>query len=291
MDNASPSADSGAGFTMAQLRDCHVAALERVLLLATRPLAHARAAVWDDEHEVYVSVGSPHRSRARHAWSMIAAACTASGRAVVLSEHAAAIELRIGQRRCRGMLALWNDGGTQLLSERRELIEGIAAVAEAQCELYRAVVGMRIAILDVAAQAVASSSNGDFPERRMKLPTALPRGAIFVFDRELRYHVAEGELLDQWARIPRELILGRTLHEVVSPANQTFLERLYRDTLAGEALRFEVGAEGRTYEAQSIPIRGVRGDVTRGVLLVHDISDLKQLEARLSQSANPPGSR
>ena len=60
-----------------------------------------------------------------------------------------------------------------------------------------------------------------------------PNGAIYVFDRDLRYLVAEGELLPVFGQTPAT-IEGKTISALFDPATVQTIEPRYRRTLAGE---------------------------------------------------------
>ncbi|HYP97353.1 MAG TPA: diguanylate cyclase [Polyangiaceae bacterium] len=109
----------------------------------------------------------------------------------------------------------------------------------------------------------------------------LPNGAVFVFDHDLRYLVADGEALLQSVGFSSQALVGKTLSEIARPDNLEALTERYRAALAGESQRFEVVRGPKTYALDIVPVRDDQGRVTAGVALVYDVTSHKQTEAAL----------
>ncbi len=67
----------------------------------------------------------------------------------------------------------------------------------------------------------------------------LPNGAVFVFDHDLRYLVADGEALLQSVGFSSQALVGKTLAEIATPEHLEAMTARYRAALAGESQRFE----------------------------------------------------
>jgi diguanylate cyclase (GGDEF)-like protein len=106
----------------------------------------------------------------------------------------------------------------------------------------------------------------------------LPNGAVLMFDRELRYIMADGEQLLSGVGLSRERLVGRTLQEVASPQGLAVVEPLYRAALSGESGSLEMVRDEKAYALTAVPVRD--GDtITAGLLMVYDITTHKRGEA------------
>lgn len=110
-----------------------------------------------------------------------------------------------------------------------------------------------------------------------------PNGAVILFDRELRYLVADGAGLEETG-LSRELLEGKRLQEIFAPELSAHLEPFFQATLAGEPQVYEVPYAGRIYENRTFPIRNEESEVIAGLLMTQDITARKQTEAELARS-------
>lgn len=120
-----------------------------------------------------------------------------------------------------------------------------------------------------------------------------PNGAIFLFDRDLRFTLADGAGLAA-AKLTREQIEGKTLWETRPPASVERLLPYYQQALAGQPSIFEVPYEDRVYQTHITPIRNERGEIQGGMVITQEITEHKratteihrlnsQLEQRVDQ--------
>lgn len=109
-----------------------------------------------------------------------------------------------------------------------------------------------------------------------------PDGAVYVFDQELRFIVAEGRGLAGigWRR---ELLEGMSVAEL-DPETRNIIEPLYRRVLAGESFRLETEYRGHTILSNYLPIRDSKGVIRQGLVVSLDITDRKQAENALRES-------
>ncbi|MEQ8960176.1 MAG: PAS domain-containing protein, partial [Coleofasciculus sp. C2-GNP5-27] len=112
-----------------------------------------------------------------------------------------------------------------------------------------------------------------------------PNGAIFLFDPNLRYLVADGQALAQ-AGHRGEALRGKTLWEVLPPENCALVEPLYHAALAGVEQTQEISLRGFTYLCQSTAVRNDAGTIIAGMVVTQDITDRKQFEQALIRSEN-----
>ncbi|MEQ9236320.1 PAS domain S-box protein [Coleofasciculus sp. E2-BRE-01] len=112
-----------------------------------------------------------------------------------------------------------------------------------------------------------------------------PNGAIFLFDHNLRYLVADGQALAE-AGHRGEALLGKTPLEVLPPENCAMVEPLYHAALAGIEQTQEINLGGFTYLCQSTAVRNDAGNIIAGMVVTQDITDRKQFEQALIRSEN-----
>ncbi|MEQ9553273.1 MAG: PAS domain S-box protein [Coleofasciculus sp. G3-WIS-01] len=112
-----------------------------------------------------------------------------------------------------------------------------------------------------------------------------PNGAIFLFDPNLRYLVADGQALAQ-AGYSWEALHGKTLWEVLPPATCVMVEPLYHAALAGIEQTQEISIGGLTYLCQSTAVRNDAGEVIAGMVVTQDITERKEFEQALIRSEN-----
>ncbi|MCS6934258.1 MAG: PAS domain S-box protein [Chitinophagales bacterium] len=114
----------------------------------------------------------------------------------------------------------------------------------------------------------------------------LPKAAMFIFDRDLRYILAEGPLIGYISK-PKEQIEGKTIYETIGLNELPKVEELYRNILNGNFSEMEQTYAGRHLKVHHIPIRDDEGNIIYGMVMVFDITDLKdtqkELEIRAAQ--------
>ncbi len=110
-----------------------------------------------------------------------------------------------------------------------------------------------------------------------------PNGAVLLFDRDLRYQLADGKGL-AGSGISKAELEGKTIWQVFSPEICTQIEPLYRAALRGEAGVSEVPLENRIYEVHVSPVRDDEGEIVMGLVMTQDISIRKRAEEALAAS-------
>ena len=112
---------------------------------------------------------------------------------------------------------------------------------------------------------------------------SFPHGAVFVFDHDLRYLSAGGTGLAE-AGLSRELLVGRTIHEVFPLETAVVMEPLYRAALSGESSTTDVPFDGRTYVQRLAPVRDRRGQVIAGMGYAQEVTAARTSERQLRES-------
>jgi len=115
-----------------------------------------------------------------------------------------------------------------------------------------------------------------------RLMQQLPNVAVFVFDRDLRLLVAEGEALTHQGLRDTDLE-GKLLSDVLVTETFSALERHYRAALAGERHQLERPSEAgdRCFRVTTSPLRDDDGNVWAGLTMAQDITDLRDTEGQL----------
>jgi PAS domain S-box-containing protein len=104
-----------------------------------------------------------------------------------------------------------------------------------------------------------------------------PNGAVFLYDRDLRYCLVEGAALAE-VGLSKESTEGRTIYELFTPETLSHIETPYRAALRGEASVLEAPYGGRLYVVRVTPIRDAGGAITHGLVVTQDITHEKQAE-------------
>lgn len=110
-----------------------------------------------------------------------------------------------------------------------------------------------------------------------------PNGAVLLYDRELRYTLADGMGLSEIG-LSSEMLEGKTIWETFPQDVCQVIEPRYRAALAGEASNFEVAYAGRVYQVHVLPIWDDLGEISSGMVMTQDVTAQKRGEERLRQS-------
>jgi two-component system cell cycle sensor histidine kinase/response regulator CckA len=111
----------------------------------------------------------------------------------------------------------------------------------------------------------------------------MPNGAVFVFDRDLRYVLAEGTNFAE-VGLQREELEGRTIWEALEPEAAAAIEPSYRAALAGKSSSFEMDFRDNVYLVTVAPTLDEKGEIVGGLVHTQQITERKQLEEQLHQS-------
>ena len=110
-----------------------------------------------------------------------------------------------------------------------------------------------------------------------------PNGGVFLFDRNLRYWIAEGAGLAAIG-VSKELLEGKTIWQVWSREICDIIEPYYRAALAGDTNAFEIQYNNRIYSLHTLPVKNDRGEILAGMVMSQEITARKQAEIALRES-------
>jgi diguanylate cyclase (GGDEF)-like protein/PAS domain S-box-containing protein len=124
-------------------------------------------------------------------------------------------------------------------------------------------------------------------EKREKLYRTLakniPGTGVLLFDRDLRYTLADGEQLKH-RNYSHELLEGRTIWEAFPKQVAEEWAGFYRRALEGEHISFERNAPDGWFQVDVLPVRDENGETFAGMVMWQDITDRKRAVKDLEES-------
>ncbi len=130
---------------------------------------------------------------------------------------------------------------------------------------------------EIAARRRAEGALRKSEELYRTLAANFPNGAVFLFNQELRYTIADGAGLPA-VGLSKGALEGKTVWEAWPPDTYAMLEPQYRAALAGTATSFEVPHADRIYRVHTLPIKNEHGDIFAGMAMTQDITAHKEVE-------------
>lgn len=106
--------------------------------------------------------------------------------------------------------------------------------------------------------------------------SSFPRGAIFIFDKDLRYIMVRGQGISE-AGVDPQVFEGRTLYEIWPEKVVAEIVNLYRAALVGEHQSQESSFEDRVYWVSNASIE-MDGEIVAGMAISFDITERKLAE-------------
>ncbi|MFB2919542.1 MULTISPECIES: GAF domain-containing protein [Aerosakkonema] len=137
--------------------------------------------------------------------------------------------------------------------------------------------------IDITERYLAQEELRKGEELYRTLARNFPNGGVFLFDRNLRYSIAEGTGLAAIG-VSKELLEGQTIWEVWSPETCKIIEPYYRAALAGNTNIFELQYGESVYLLHTLPVKNERGEIFAGMLMSLDITERKRVEIALRES-------
>ncbi|GAB7080156.1 CheR family methyltransferase [Megalodesulfovibrio paquesii] len=119
---------------------------------------------------------------------------------------------------------------------------------------------------------------------RARLRTLLdhfPNGVVLLFDQDLRFLVAAGEVLPVLG-LPQ--LEGHTLPEMQDPELATLLEPLFRQALAGRSVRQDLLCHGQTLDVWVLPVCNEAGEPEAGMVMAQLVTEQRRIQRELSET-------
>ena len=113
----------------------------------------------------------------------------------------------------------------------------------------------------------------------------IPNSVVIVIDREHRYVIVEGDLMDKmgYARKDYE---GKHPTEIGQTERYLASKHLYDRMIAGEKFNIErIAATGEHYLVHFVPLRNNNGDVEAGLVMAIDVTEIKLAEEKSAKLA------
>lgn len=113
----------------------------------------------------------------------------------------------------------------------------------------------------------------------------IPDSAVMLFDRELTVNLVEGSLNAEKHFIKREFI-GKNLNSIFRSINKDYLVYNCENALVGEETKTEFEIDHYVYKLQILPVQNLNKEIFAGLIVLHDITELKQIQHELELRVN-----
>jgi PAS domain S-box-containing protein len=147
------------------------------------------------------------------------------------------------------------------------------------------IIGAVVAWRDIAERKQAEEALRESEALYRAIARHFPDGAIYIFDHDLRFRVADGQAMNVLG-YRREDLEGTTVSDIADPETRHYLEARYPRVLAGESLHFETSLKGRVFSSDYVPIRDDNGAIVAGMVVSHDVTERTRTEEQLRNYAS-----
>jgi PAS domain S-box-containing protein len=174
-----------------------------------------------------------------------------------------------------------------LISQQFVRADGHPIDAETDLSLVQEVRGQSLyvqaVVRDVTTYQKAKAELRESEERYRMLVSNFPDSVVLVYDRDLRFILADGPEIERTG-FSKKRLEGRTLYEALDPAFASQVEPLMRQTLAGVSFSATVPYGPLHYLYSYVPLRSSSGDVIYGMIIGQNITDRVTSEKALRTS-------
>ncbi|MCU4182841.1 diguanylate cyclase [Acidiferrimicrobium sp. IK] len=165
----------------------------------------------------------------------------------------------------------------------RKLIDASGRERHTQASYIPDVVGGRtvgffVLVTEVTDRVAAERAVARSVEEHRALARNLPHAFVLLFDTDLRYRVAEGPVLAEFALSSADLE-GWTIDEVGIPELAAEMRPRYLAALRGETVSWDSSLRGRIVSFTVGPVRDSAGEVFAGLVIGSDVTAGRQQEA------------
>ena len=138
-------------------------------------------------------------------------------------------------------------------------------------------------IADVTLSKVAEEEVEKRDKLYRTLAKNIPATAVLLFDRDLRYTLADGEQL-RLHKFSQDMFENRTIWEAFPPEIADEWAIYYRRALNGEHMSVEMKYEDRWLQINVLPVRDEKGDIFQGMVMWQDITERRRAVEDLEES-------
>jgi len=119
-------------------------------------------------------------------------------------------------------------------------------------------------------------------EQYRAITSNLPGGLIHIFDREFKYVFNSGEELERLG-LSNEMLLGKSIHEILPSETAKNVENNYRKVLKGETVRFEDSFGDDHFLVTATPLRDEKNKISNILVFSLNITERKKAEFQINQ--------
>ncbi len=113
----------------------------------------------------------------------------------------------------------------------------------------------------------------------------MPNSSVMMFDTNMRYTLTEGAFLRRHGKTS-EAMLGKTPHEALNDSTADFVTSVIKRALQGESFDYERQVSENVVKAYVTPLADEDGQIIGGMILSHDITEIRRSAAALKASEN-----
>ncbi|WP_336001138.1 PAS domain S-box protein [Halorientalis halophila] len=146
---------------------------------------------------------------------------------------------------------------------------------------YPSETGLSVYFRDVTERKARERRIEESERRYRTLSESFPNGIVTLFDRDMKYTLADGQAFADLPVDPED-VEGSSVREAWDEETADALESMYRTALAGEESSTEVPYAGREWVVRAVPITGDDG-VLGGMTIAQDITERKERERDLER--------
>jgi PAS domain S-box-containing protein len=137
-------------------------------------------------------------------------------------------------------------------------------------------------IRDITEQKEAERKLRESEERYKTLSENFPDGALFLFNKDLRYIFCDGKGLAN-AGFSKEDFIGKTPKDIFSPDHTAIIEKHCYPVFQGQTTQYELILNDKIYTNKAVPVYNDAGEINEGIVITQEITKQKQNEQKLKE--------
>ena len=111
----------------------------------------------------------------------------------------------------------------------------------------------------------------------------IPDTNMYLFDRDLRFIIAEGSEMKRF-NLSKDDLEGRTIYELLNNESWQFFIPLFESAIAGKEISTEYNYKGNDYLVWLLPLRNSDGDIYAGMAITQNITKEKKVSYDLRKA-------